>query len=788
MSDRLAVFNRGRIEQVGTPGRGLRASRARTFVAGFVGTSNLLTRRGGAGDHRRGRAPSPSGRRRSASPTADEAPGADEVSALGHDPRGRLPRPGHALHRRARRGRRAGRHPAEPATTSIDGGARRQQGQAGPAASGSGEHVLSPSRSEDPQAATRRRGDRSDRMRQPCASPALAGRDRPCVVAACSGGAAADAGRPAPHDAIGAGEGELNLVIWDGYAERGAADPAYDWVTPFEEKTGCKVNTTDMTDSNNGVSLMQSGEYDGISASGDATTRLIAGGLVAPVDTSCSRTTRTSSTASRTSRTTPSTASTTACRTAAARTCSMWNTDVVTTAPTSWDPIWEGGADYAGQDQHLRLVDLHRRRGAAPDDRRSPTWASRTRTSSTRRSSTRRSSCSSSSNANDATVLGHCGRPGRVVRVRRRRRRHDLAVPGRTCCRADKPAGRRRPARRGLDRLVRHLDDRTPRRKHPNCMLHVDGPHDVGRGQRPGDGLVRRGADQPRRRATTAETISPGHCEHDARDRRGVLRQDLVLDHAAGGLRRRRRGDDLQGPRTTGSRPGPRCAAADAGPTPSADIEGSPGHRPGEPSRYRMRLDGSMTHADARPRRLPPAAPAAVRRVAALAPRAAARCSCGCCSPAPLAWMVIVYLGSLVRPAAQRVLGQGRFTGKVEPFNWTLDAFQDDRQQPGLRDHRAADGRRWPSLVTITDALLAFPIAYYMARDRLAAQARRCWSSRCSCRSGRRTSSRSTRGASSSRATASLDWVLAPFGIDGAGPRTDLPTRGSCSATCGCRT
>jgi len=90
---------------------------------------------------------------------------------------------------------------------------------------------------------------------------------------------------PTAPPAIGAGEGALNLVIWAGYAERGATDPAYDWVTPFEAATGCKVNTTDMADSNNGVSLMQSGDYDGISASGDATTRLIAGGTVAPVDT-----------------------------------------------------------------------------------------------------------------------------------------------------------------------------------------------------------------------------------------------------------------------------------------------------------------------------------------------------------------------------------------------------------------------------------------------------------------------------------------------------------------------
>src|SRR5215213_178403 len=85
-------------------------------------------------------------------------------------------------------------------------------------------------------------------------------------------------------DEIGEGEGELNLVIWGGYAEKGDNDPAYDWVTPFEDETGCIVNSTDMTDSNNGVSLIQGGQYDGISASGDATTRLIQGGLVAAID------------------------------------------------------------------------------------------------------------------------------------------------------------------------------------------------------------------------------------------------------------------------------------------------------------------------------------------------------------------------------------------------------------------------------------------------------------------------------------------------------------------------
>jgi putative spermidine/putrescine transport system substrate-binding protein len=84
---------------------------------------------------------------------------------------------------------------------------------------------------------------------------------------------------------IGEGEGELNLVIWAGYAESGETDEAFDWVTPFQDETGCQVNATPMSDSNNGVSLIQSGEYDGISASGDATTRLIASDLVAPINT-----------------------------------------------------------------------------------------------------------------------------------------------------------------------------------------------------------------------------------------------------------------------------------------------------------------------------------------------------------------------------------------------------------------------------------------------------------------------------------------------------------------------
>jgi putative spermidine/putrescine transport system substrate-binding protein len=85
----------------------------------------------------------------------------------------------------------------------------------------------------------------------------------------------------------GAGEGALNLIIWAGYAENGSNVKEYDWVTPFEAATGCKVETKIGNTSDEMVTLLRQGGgsvYDGVSASGDASNRLIANGDVAPVD------------------------------------------------------------------------------------------------------------------------------------------------------------------------------------------------------------------------------------------------------------------------------------------------------------------------------------------------------------------------------------------------------------------------------------------------------------------------------------------------------------------------
>ncbi len=83
---------------------------------------------------------------------------------------------------------------------------------------------------------------------------------------------------------IGAGEGEVSIVAWPGYIERGQTDPGYDWVTDFEEKTGCKVNVKTAATSDEMVALMNEGGFDLVTASGDASLRLIAGKTVQPIN------------------------------------------------------------------------------------------------------------------------------------------------------------------------------------------------------------------------------------------------------------------------------------------------------------------------------------------------------------------------------------------------------------------------------------------------------------------------------------------------------------------------
>jgi putative spermidine/putrescine transport system substrate-binding protein len=113
-----------------------------------------------------------------------------------------------------------------------------------------------------------------------------------CVALAvgCSSSPSGSSGQAPPKidqlKAVGNGEGALNLIAWAGYVENGSNDKTVDWVTPFEKSTGCKVNVTVGNTSDEMLKLMRTGQYDGVSASGDASMRLVYAGDVAPVNTS----------------------------------------------------------------------------------------------------------------------------------------------------------------------------------------------------------------------------------------------------------------------------------------------------------------------------------------------------------------------------------------------------------------------------------------------------------------------------------------------------------------------
>ncbi|HWU91395.1 MAG TPA: ABC transporter substrate-binding protein [Kofleriaceae bacterium] len=99
------------------------------------------------------------------------------------------------------------------------------------------------------------------------------------VAAPGSGSAPA----PAAGDKL---EGQLDIIAWPGYIERGETEKDYDWVTQFEKDTGCKVNVKTAATSDEMVALMNGGGYDLVTASGDASLRLVAGKKVQPVELS----------------------------------------------------------------------------------------------------------------------------------------------------------------------------------------------------------------------------------------------------------------------------------------------------------------------------------------------------------------------------------------------------------------------------------------------------------------------------------------------------------------------
>ncbi len=122
-----------------------------------------------------------------------------------------------------------------------------------------------------------------------CGSPATATQapvstEAPTTEAPATEAPATEA--PATEAPVAENEGEVAIVAWPGYIERGANVSDYDWVTGFEQETGCKVTVKDAATSDEMVQLMNSGGFDLVTASGDASLRLIYGDSVQEIDIS----------------------------------------------------------------------------------------------------------------------------------------------------------------------------------------------------------------------------------------------------------------------------------------------------------------------------------------------------------------------------------------------------------------------------------------------------------------------------------------------------------------------
>ena len=84
---------------------------------------------------------------------------------------------------------------------------------------------------------------------------------------------------------VGEGEGRLNILAWPGYVESGETDNLIDWVTPFEEETGCEVFFRPYSNSDEAISLTQNTNYDVVAVSSDVLFRFIEQGLLQRINT-----------------------------------------------------------------------------------------------------------------------------------------------------------------------------------------------------------------------------------------------------------------------------------------------------------------------------------------------------------------------------------------------------------------------------------------------------------------------------------------------------------------------
>lgn len=144
-------------------------------------------------------------------------------------------------------------------------------------------------------------------------------------------------------DALGDPEGSVDIVAWSGFVE-----PA--WADTFTEETGCVVNRRVAGTSDEMVQLMRTGDYDLVSASGDASLRLIVGGDVAPINTALIPNFSDDIVPGMKGQLYDTiNGNVYGIPIGRGANILQYNADVVTETPTSWDIVWEADSPYAGQ-------------------------------------------------------------------------------------------------------------------------------------------------------------------------------------------------------------------------------------------------------------------------------------------------------------------------------------------------------------------------------------------------------------------------------------------------------
>ncbi len=321
-------------------------------------------------------------------------------------------------------------------------------------------------------------------------------------------------------------EGQTNLVIWAGYADKS-------WANDFTKQTGCKVVTKDGANSDDMVDLMDTGAYDGVSASGDATLRLIAKDDVAPVnfdllpnyaDVFEGLKNQSYNTVDGVGYGVPH---------GRGANYLVFRNDILPKSTDSWAPVWDGsqkgklsiydGLVYiADAAVYLKATqpDLNITNPYELDDEQFNAVVDLLK----------------KQRAGHREVLGRrdVRRSGDDVQVRRDDGRHDVAVSGEPDGRREAAAdGDGAEAEGGHHGLVGHVDDLHEGRA-PELHVPLDELHHLAAGEREGRGVVRRGAvEREGVRLHDGQELLQGLPRHG----RSVVEGRLLLEHRAGELR-----------------------------------------------------------------------------------------------------------------------------------------------------------------------------------------------------------------------------------------------------------